>query len=90
MLRRMENQTVTIQVDPATAAIIEALRVKAEAQGLTLEALLRPLTEEKNGGKAAPETTLDEFMQAMESLAEENIKPLPRDFTREEIYFPQD
>jgi hypothetical protein len=29
-------------------------------------------------------------MLAMESLAEENIQPLPRDFSREDIYFPED
>jgi hypothetical protein len=87
----MEAETVTIQVDPASAEILRTLQERAEEQGKTLDALLRPLIEEaQNGAETAPEPTLDEFMQAMESLAEEDIKPLPRDFSREDIYFPRD
>jgi hypothetical protein len=31
-------------------------------------------------------STIEEFMAAMESLAED-VEPLPRDFSREDIYF---
>jgi len=31
---------------------------------------------------------LEEFLAAMESLAED-VEPLPRDFSREDIYFPE-
>ena len=33
-------------------------------------------------------STPEEFMAAMESLAED-VEPLPRDFSREDIYFPE-
>jgi len=36
----------------------------------------------------AEASTAEEFMAAMESLAED-VEPLPRDFSREDIYFPQ-
>ena len=37
--------------------------------------------------EAGTPSTLEEFMAAMESLAED-VEPLPRDFSREDIYFP--
>lgn len=33
-------------------------------------------------------STIEEFMVAMESLAED-VEPLQRDFSREDIYFPE-
>ena len=33
-------------------------------------------------------TSLEEIMATMESLAED-VEPLPRDFSREDIYFPE-
>jgi hypothetical protein len=39
--------------------------------------------------QGAQEPALDEFMTAMESLAEEDVEPLRRDFSREDIYFPE-
>jgi hypothetical protein len=42
----MNTQTTTIEVDQATAAILEA---QAEAQGMTLSALLRSFTESLSG-----------------------------------------
>jgi hypothetical protein len=41
----MEPQTVTIEVDVSTAAILRALAEKANAQGVSLGTLLRPLVE---------------------------------------------
>lgn len=46
MLKIMSTQTVTIQVDPSAAAILQQLMVQAEAQGETLSALLKPLVEQ--------------------------------------------
>jgi hypothetical protein len=43
--KNMEPETVTIEVDVSTAAILRALEEKANAQGVTLDALLRPLVE---------------------------------------------
>ena len=39
----MSAQTVTIEVAPQVAAILEKLKGKAETQGMTLDALLRKL-----------------------------------------------
>lgn len=40
----METQTVTIQVDPSTAALFDMIRAKAEAQGVSLDALIQPVS----------------------------------------------
>ena len=42
----METRTITIQVDASTAALLRALQERADAQGITLDELLRPLVEE--------------------------------------------
>jgi len=49
----MSEPTVTIQVDPSTAALLQALKEKAAAQGVSLDTLLRPLIEGENGTAAA-------------------------------------
>ena len=41
----------TIEVDQSTAAILQALKYKAAAQGLSLDAILRPLAEGMNGAQ---------------------------------------
>lgn len=53
----MEPQTVTIEVDVSTAAILRALEVKASAQGESLDAFLRRLVEngETNNAQARQE-----------------------------------
>lgn len=40
------TELTTIQLDPQTAALIQSLIARAEAQGISLEELLRPLAEE--------------------------------------------
>jgi len=42
----METQTVTIQIDVATAAILRALQKRADAEGVTLDVLLRQLVDD--------------------------------------------
>jgi hypothetical protein len=45
----MNTQTITVELQPSTAAILRALQVKAEAQGVTLDSLLLPLAEGLKG-----------------------------------------
>jgi len=45
----MNSQTITIEVDPSAAAILQTLKAKAEAQGVSLTALLQPLAAEPGG-----------------------------------------
>jgi hypothetical protein len=42
----MNTETTTIEVDQSTAAILQALKAKAEAQGISLAHLLESLAEE--------------------------------------------
>ena len=66
----MSAEMTTIQVDRDTAEILRALKVKAEAQGVTLDTLLRPLTE--NG--SADEALLDlEYMNACLAEADPTV-----------------
>lgn len=72
-----------IEIRPETAQMLAA---QAKAQGLSVDEYLNTLL----GVAQSPgEPVLDEFMIAMESLAEEDVEPLPRDFSREDIYFPE-
>jgi hypothetical protein len=76
--------SVLEQITPET---IKALIVQATASGLSVDEYLKRLLGVSSDAKA---TGIDEFRSAMESLAEESIQPLPRDFSREDIYFPED
>jgi hypothetical protein len=84
-------ETITIEIDQATATILQA---KAATRGLSLETLLRHLAA--NGaaakGETTPPTSLEEFMADMESLAEgtEHIPATPVRYNREDIYFDHD
>ena len=76
--------------------IIQAIIVKATASGLSINEYLAQLIGLTNASRevirteAIPKAPVEEFMQAMESLGDENIQPLPLDFSREDIYLPQD
>ncbi|HZS05283.1 MAG TPA: hypothetical protein VFD58_10650 [Blastocatellia bacterium] len=90
----MGARMVTIEVDPNTAQILETLREKAAAQGMSLDALLRTLAEDEDG-KAGPEQDQmnpAEIEQVLDQLAAagENLPPLPTNFSREDIYFDYD
>jgi hypothetical protein len=70
--------------------IMQALITRATANGLTVNEYLARLLGITNGTQSAQErATVDEFITAMESMAED-VPPLPRDFSREDIYFPED
>lgn len=71
-----------LEIRPETA---HRLAAQAKAQGLSVDEYLKTLL---GVAQSAEEPALDEFMAAMEHLAEEDVEPLPRDFSREDIYFP--
>ncbi|MGH9799387.1 MAG: hypothetical protein ACRD82_03405 [Blastocatellia bacterium] len=74
----MGVQLTTIQVDQNTVVILQALQEKAEAQGTTLEALLKPLAEEGNRTAASQETPLrNEGMLAVLARSAERLKNMP-------------
>ena len=87
----MATATVTIEIDQATAALLQA---KAALQSVSLETLLQRLAA--NGTMATAEvstpTSLEQFMADMESLAEatETLTPTPITYSREDIYFDHD
>ena len=73
-----------LKIDPETA---ELLAARASARGLSVEEYLKSLLGVNTEASSMP-STIEEFMAAMESLAED-VEPLPRDFSREDIYFPE-
>ena len=72
-----------LEIRPETAQMLAA---QAKAQGLSVDEYLKTLL---GVAQSAEHPALDEFMTAMESLGEEDVEPLPRDFSREDIYFPE-
>ena len=63
-----------LKINPETA---ELLATQANARGLSVEDYLKSLLGVPPETSTPP--TLEEFMAAMESLAED-VEPLPRDF----------
>ena len=88
----MNSQTTTIEVDQSAAAILQALKAKAEAQGVTLTSLLQPLAEEPRGlgEKIFSERTPAERAQAfLEWAASHHINAPPLSdeaISRDSIY----
>ncbi len=83
-------ETVTIEIDQATAAMLQA---KAATQGVSLETLLQRLAANGTATvKASSPTSLEQFMADMESLSEgtEHIPATPISYNREDIYFDHD
>jgi hypothetical protein len=84
----------TVEVDHDAAQLLQALQEKADAQGVTLGALLRPLVE--NGSTPIEENpfyetaTPEEWAKAFREWAnshDPNIPPLSlADMSRESIY----
>lgn len=73
-----------IEIQPETA---ETLATQAHQRGLSVDEYLKSLLGLPNGKEAA--SAPGEFTAAMESLAETDVTPLPRDFSRDDIYFPE-
>ncbi len=76
-----------LDITPETA---ELLARRAKASGLSVDEYLKTLVGKSNGTQGRAETPVDELVEAMESLAEEKVEPLPDSFSREEIYFPKE
>ena len=72
-----------LEIRPETA---EMLTAQAKSQGLSVDEYLKRLLGIM---QSRQEPSVDELMAAMESLAEEDVTPLPRGFSREDIYFPE-
>ena len=72
-----------IEVDHNTAAILQTLKVKAAALGMSLDVLLKPLTEEKPGmtvsqfASPRPVPQRNEAMFAVLRETEEMLKTMP-------------
>jgi len=71
----MTTQTVTLQVDPATAEVVRALLAKAEAIGKSIAALLedlketgQPLTLTVNGGEMIVMQDAVSYQRLLEEL----------------------
>jgi len=84
--------TIELDLKPEVEARIKA---QAAARGVSVEAFIASLIEGQNGqasDSVSPDDLAlagdDEFIQAMESMAAD-VPPLPRDFSREDIYFPE-
>jgi hypothetical protein len=92
-----ERQSMNIEIqDPELEAKILA---HAQARGISVEAFIASLIEGVNGDVsedadpriAAMRDSMngESFLADLESMAED-VPPLPRDFSREDIYFPKD
>jgi hypothetical protein len=73
-----------LEINPETA---ELLASRASARGLSVEDYLKSLLGVTPEQSSMP-ATVEEFMAAMESLAED-VEPLPRDFSRADLYVPE-
>ena len=83
----MNRPPETLQIEPGLAKII---LTEAESKGLTVDDYLKSLLGlPLSPTSATVASDLEEFMAAMESLAEDDVPPLPADFSREDIYYPE-
>lgn len=80
----MTMETVTIQVAPQTAAILQALQAKAEEQGVSLDALLQPLAGEASASHQERAQNLVQW------LKDHSVKGVVADDSRESIYTRED
>jgi len=87
----MNTETVTIQVAPQVAAILDTLQKRADAQGVSLDALLLPLVPLNGSDSERPfyETaTPEEWIKELYAWAESHDPntPVILDDSREVIY----
>ncbi len=88
----MNTQTVTVQVDPSVAAILQELQARADAQGLSLDLLLRTLAEGVNGSTSErpfyETATTEEWLKAFNEWVDSHDPDTPviLDDSREVIY----
>lgn len=90
----MNTGLTTIEVDPAAAAILQALQAKAEAKGVSLGTLLLPLTENDAAvaTSLAPSLTPAERVKAWRDWVEHHSVSGTHfvDDSRESIYTRED
>ncbi len=79
--------SAVLEINDETA---ELLAQRARAQGQSVDEYLKSLLGIGIEGNSACDFRLEEFIAAMQSLAEEDVEPLPRDFSRDDVYFPED
>jgi len=80
---------MSITIDQVSAETVQALIAQATASGLSVEDYLKRLLGLAENVRQTRGGSVEEFIEAMESLAEKDVQPLPRDFSRGDIYFPQ-
>ncbi len=80
----MNSQTTTIEVDQTAAAILRILKIKAEAQGVSLSSLLLPLAEDSINSYQARATDLVDWLKA------HSASGVIADDSRESIYTRED
>ena len=75
--------SAVLEINEETA---ELLAQRAKAQGQSVDEYLKSLLGGVIERSAVSDSELEEFMADMESLAED-VEPLPRDFSREDVYY---
>jgi hypothetical protein len=91
MLASMETQTVTIQVDAATAVMLQE---RAKARGVSLDTLLRQLAEGLNGEQTErpfyETATAEEWIKELYAWGKSHDPNVPgltlEDIVRESVY----
>jgi hypothetical protein len=86
----MATETVNIQVDPISAAILRALQQRAVSQGTSLDTILQTLAASTIGLQSVlmtPEQKADDFAQWVNSHA---VSGVVADDSRESIYTRED
>ncbi len=79
----MSMRMTTIEVDQDTAVILGKLKGKAKTLGLTLSALLKPLTEGENGTRLE-QPPRNKAMLAVLQRSAERLKDVPVSGTTED------
>ena len=78
--------TIFDEISKETA---ETLMAQAKARGLSVDDYLKSLLGAASQ-PGVPEPSVEEFETDLQAIAENNIAPLPPDFSREAIYFEHD
>lgn len=87
----MNTGLTTIEVDPAAAAILQTLKAKAEAKGVSLGTLLLPLTENESEKTSVEFLTPAERAKAFSDwVKHHSVKGVIADDSRESIYTRED
>ena len=86
----MSAQTVTIQIDSRSAAILQSLKEKAESEGLALDVLLRMLAEGVPGLQNAIMTPAEKAEDFLAWVKTHSVKGTIADDSRESIYRRED